>query len=210
VPPPWNEVADLIANLERYLHDAPDPLLIRIGVAHAQFETIHPFLDGNGRVGRLMITLMLCGEEVLKQPLLYLSLYFKQNRDEYYERLQRIRTHGEWEEWLIFFLGGIADVAREVTETTRKVVRMIEKDHQRVGELGRAAGSALRVLDLALNMVVVNPRVVTRETGLTGPPTYDAIRRLEDLGILREITGQQRGRVWVYGEYIDLLNAGTA
>lgn len=210
VPPPWNLVPDAITNVERYLHDAPDPLLIRLAMAHAQFETIHPFLDGNGRVGRLMITLVLCAEGVLSQPLLYLSLFFKENRDEYYERLQRIRTHGEWEEWLSFFLEGIATVARGATETTGRIVRMIEHDRQRIGGIGRAAGSALRVHDVAVRAVVVNPKVIARETGLTGPPIYDAIRRLEKLQVLNEVTGRQRGRVWVYGEYLDLLNEGTA
>lgn len=209
VPPPWNVVPDAIANLEHYLHDSSDPLLVRVAVGHAQFETIHPFLDGNGRLGRLMITLVLCAEGVLKQPLLYLSLFFKQHRDEYYERLQRVRTHGEWEEWLSFFLEGVATVAQEATETTARIVRMIELDRSRIGQVGRAAGSALRVHDLAVRSVVVTPKLVTTNTGLTGPPTYDAIRRLDELGVLREITGRQRGRIWVYGEYLDLLNEGT-
>jgi Fic family protein len=210
VPPPWNLVPDGISNLERYLHDAADPLLVRVALAHAQFETLHPFLDGNGRVGRLMITLVLCAEGVLTQPLLYLSLFFKQNRDEYYERLQRIRTHGEWEEWLTFFLEGVAAVARGATETTSRIVRMIENDRQRIGAIGRAAGSALRVHDVAVRAVVLNPKTIARETGLTGPPIYAAVSRLEDLCVLSEVTGRQRGRVWVYTDYLDLLNEGTA
>lgn len=209
VLPPWNLVPDCISNLESYLHDAPDPLLVRVALAHAQFETIHPFLDGNGRVGRLLITLVLCAENVLAQPLLYLSLFFKQNRDEYYERLQRIRTHGDWEEWLAFFLEGVATVARGATETTGRILRLIEHDRERIGSIGRAAGSALRVHDVAVRRVVVNPRLIARQTGLTGPPIYDSIRRLEELTVLREVTGRQRDRVWVYGEYLDVLNEGT-
>jgi Fic family protein len=209
VPPPWNLVPDGIANLERYLHDAPDPLLIRTALVHAQFETIHPFLDGNGRVGRLLITLILCAGGVLRQPLLYLSLFFKQHRDEYYERLQRIRTHGEWEQWLAFFLHGVAQVARSATDTTARIVQMIERDRQRIGQVGRGAGSALRVHQLAVRSVVINPRLVAAHTELSDPPIYAAIQRLEDLGVLREVTGRQRGRIWVYGEYLDLLNEGT-
>ncbi len=210
VPPPWNLVPDAISNLEQYLHNGTDPLLVRIAVGHAQFETIHPFLDGNGRVGRLMITLVLCGERVLKQPLLYLSLFFKQHRDEYYERLQRIRTHGEWEQWLTFFLEGVAKVAGEATDTTTQIVHMIERDRRRISDIGRAAGSALRVYDIAVRSVVVTHKQVLSHTGLTGPPIYDAIRRLEKLKILREVTGRQRGRIWVYGEYLDQLNEGTS
>lgn len=209
VPPVWNLVPDAISNLERYLHTSPDPLLVRTGVAHAQFETIHPFLDGNGRVGRLLITLVLCAEGVLQEPLLYLSLYFKRHRDEYYERLQRVRTHGEWEEWLAFFLKGVAEVARGATDTTAKIVRMIERDRARIGEIGRGAATALRVHDVAVRSVVLTPRQAVAATSLSDPPIYAAIKRLEDLGMLREITGRRRGRIWVYGEYLDVLNEGT-
>ncbi|MCW3012695.1 MAG: filamentation induced by cAMP protein Fic [Solirubrobacterales bacterium] len=209
VPPPWNLVPDAIGNLERYLHDAEEPLLVRVGVAHAQFETIHPFLDGNGRVGRLLITLVLCAEGVLREPLLYLSLYFKQHRDEYYERLQRVRTHGEWEEWLGFFLRGIAEVARTATDTTARIVQMIERDRARISQVGRGAASALRVHEIAVRSVVLTPRRVGVATGLTDPPIYAAFRRLEDLGVLTETTGRQRGKVWAYAEYLSILNEGT-
>ncbi len=209
VPPPWNLVPDAVANLERYLHHAEEPLLVRVGVAHAHFATIHPFLDGNGRVGRLLITLVLCAEDLLREPLLYLSLYFKQHRDEYYERLQRVRTHGEWEEWLSFFLRGIAEVARTATETTTRIVQMIERDRQRIGQVGRGAASALRVHEIAVRSVVLTPRRVAADTGLTDPPIYAAFRRLEELGVLTETTGRQRGKVWAYGNYLDILNEGT-
>ena len=209
VPPPWNLLPEAVSNLERYLHDPDEPLLVRASIAHAQFETIHPFLDGNGRVGRLLITLVLCAEGVLREPLLYLSLYFKQHRDEYYERLQRVRTHGEWEEWLTFFLEGVAEVARSATDTTARIVHMIQRDRQRIGQVGRGAASALRIHDLAVRSVVITPRQAARQTGLTDPPTYAAIRRLEALGVLREITGRQRGKVWAYGEYLDTLTEGT-
>jgi Fic family protein len=209
VPPPHVLVPEAISNLERYLHDPEVPLLVRAGVAHAQFETIHPFLDGNGRVGRLLITLVLCAEGVLRQPLLYLSLFFKQHREEYYERLQRVRTHGEWEQWLVFFLDGVAQVARSATDTTARIVHLIERDRQRITQLGRGAASAARVHELGVRSVVLVPKRVIARTGLTGPPVYAAIARLEELGVLREVTGRQRDRVYVYGEYLDLLNEGT-
>jgi Fic family protein len=189
VPPPWNLVPDAVGNLERYLHDAEEPLLVRVGVAHAQFETIHPFLDGNGRVGRLLITLVLCAEDILREPLLYLSLYFKQHRDEYYERLQRVRTHGEWEEWLNFFLRGIAEVARTATDKTARIVQMIERDRQRIGQVGRGATSALRVHEVAVRSVVLTPRRVAAGTGLTDP---SHLRRASALGGARSPDGDHR------------------
>lgn len=211
VPPPANLVPDAIGDLERFLHggEAPPPLLVKAALAHAQFETIHPFLDGNGRVGRLLITLLLCGEGVLSRPLLYLSLYFKRHRDVYYDRLQRVRTHGEWEQWIAFFLEGVAEVAQETTETTHRVLQMIERDRRDVALLGRAAGSASQLYELAVQRVVITPRMATAATTLSGPPVYAALRRLEDIGILREITGRQRGRVYVYDQYLTLLSAGT-
>jgi Fic family protein len=211
VPPPANLVPDLMGDLERFLHDdtAPPPLLVKAALAHAQFETIHPFLDGNGRVGRLLITLLLCREQVLSRPLLYLSLYFKRHRDVYYERLQRVRTHGEWEAWLAFFLEGVAAVAQETTETTQRVVQMVERDRQVVARFGRAAGSASQLYELAVRRVVVTPATAAGATTLSGPPIHAALRRLQDAGILREITGRQRGKVYVYDEYLTLLSAGT-
>jgi Fic family protein len=211
VPPPANLVPDAMSDLERFLHDdaAPQPLLVKAALAHAQFETIHPFLDGNGRVGRLLITLLLGREQVLSRPLLYLSLYFKRHRDIYYERLQRVRTHGEWEQWLAFFLEGVAEVAQETTETTQRVVQMVERDRQVVARFGRAAGSASQLHELAVRRVVVTPRTATEATTLSGPPIYAALRRLVEAGILREVTGRQRGKVYVYDEYLALLSAGT-
>jgi Fic family protein len=212
VPPPWTEVVPAIGNLEKYLHDefGQTPVLIKAAVAHAQFETIHPFLDGNGRVGRLLITLLMCSEGILRRPLLYLSLYFKQNRDTYYEQLQRVRLEGTWEEWLRFFLEGVVEVAESTTETTRRIVRMLERDRQTIHELGRAAGTAHRVHDLAARFVVVRAPWAADSLGLTEPPVYAAIKRLEDIGILREVTGRRRGKLYVYDEYLAILNEGTA
>jgi Fic family protein len=211
VPPPPQDVPDAIAALERFIHDEEGelPVLIKAALAHAQFETIHPFLDGNGRVGRLLITLMLCAEGVLERPLLYLSLYFKQHRDLYYDRLQRIRTHGEWEEWVAFFLQGVLDVATSATKTTCDIVSLVERDRATVGALGKSAATAGRILEHAIQRVILTPKSVQAATGLTAPPVYSGIRRLEEAGILHEATGKRRNRVYVYTQYLALLNAGT-
>jgi len=212
VPPPWTEVGTAVGNLEKFLHDefGQTPILIKAAIAHAQFETIHPFLDGNGRVGRLLITLLMCSEGALRRPLLYLSLYFKQNRDIYYDRLQSVRVDGAWEEWLRFFLEGVIEVAESTTKTTRRIVRMLERDRQRIHELGRAAGTAHRVHDLATSFVVLRAPWAANLLELTEPPVYGAIKRLEEVGILREVTGRQRGKLYVYDEYLSILNEGTA
>ena len=211
VPPPWQEVPDAIGELERFIHDEPEPtpILIKAALAHAQFETIHPFLDGNGRVGRLLITLLLCSQEVLRRPLLYLSLYFKRHRDVYYEKLQRVRTDGDWEGWLRFFLEGVIEVAESTTQTTRRLAAMIEADRQAILTFGRAATTAHRVHDLAARYVLVRPSTMPESLGLTGPPVYAAIARLEEAGILREITGRKRGKLYVYDQYLSILNEGT-
>lgn len=211
VPPPWEEVAPAMSALERFLHDepSPSPVLIKAALAHVQFETVHPFLDGNGRVGRLLMTLLLIEQGVLRRPLLYLSLYLKRNRDAYYEHLQRVRTDGAWEEWLRFFLEGVVEVAASTAETTRGIVEMIERDRQRIHELGRGAATALRVHDLAVRRVVVKAPTAARQLDLSEPPVYGAIARLEELGVLREVTGRARGKSYVYGEYMDILNEGT-
>ena len=211
VPPPWSEVEPSMSALERFLHGDPEPspVLVKAALAHAQFETIHPFLDGNGRVSRLLITLLLMDEGVLGRPLLYLSLYLKENRDDYYDHLQRIRTDGAWEEWLRFFLTGLIEVAGQTADTTRAIVEMVDRDRARIHDLGRGAATALRVHDRAVKRVVIRPPATAKAIGLTEPPVYSAIARLEDAGILREVTGRARGKTYVYGEYMDTLNKGT-
>lgn len=211
VPPPWPEVGPAMSDLEKLLHDQPTatPVLIKAALAHAQFETIHPFLDGNGRVGRLLITLLLCSHGVLKRPLLYLSLYLKRNRDAYYDHLQRVRTHGMWEEWLRFFLDGVIEVAESTTDATRRIVSMIEGDRRAIHGMGRGAATALRVHDRAARYVVIRPSSTAQALQLTDPPVYNAISRLEEAGILREVTGRQRGKIYVYDQYLSLLNEGT-
>ena len=211
VPPPWPVVTPAMSDLEKFLHDQPSatPVLVKAALAHAQFETIHPFLDGNGRVGRLLITLLLCSQGVLKRPLLYLSLYLKRHRDTYYDHLQRVRTEGAWEDWLRFFLEGVIEVAQSTTDTTRRIVGMIEMDRQTIHGMGRGAATAHRVHDLATRYVVVRPAATARTLQLTDPPVYSAIGRLEDAGILREVTGRQRGKIYVYDRYLSLLSEGT-
>jgi Fic family protein len=211
VPPPWEEVEPAMSALERFLHDdpAPSPVLVKAALAHVQFETVHPFLDGNGRVGRLLMTLLLVEQGVLRRPLLYLSLYLKRNRDAYYENLQGVRTDGTWEDWLRFFLKGVIEVAASTAETTRGIVEMIERDRQRIHGLGRGAATAHRVHDVAVKRVVVKAPTAAEQLALSEPPVYAAVSRLEGLGVLREVTGKSRGKTYVYGEYMDILNEGT-
>lgn len=213
VPPPAHEVMPAMSDLEKFLHDDPvkTPILIKAALAHAQFETIHPFLDGNGRVGRLLVTLLLCAErKVLSQPLLYLSLYLKRNRDAYYAQLQRLRTEGAWEQWLAFFLRGVIDVAATATETTRRIVQMIERDRARIeSQLGRAAGSALRVHHLIVHDIALSIPEATGKLAISEPTVAKAIGHLEGLKMLREVTGRRRGRLYVYDEYLSILSEDT-
>ena len=206
VPPPAHEVVAAMSDLEKFLH-GPTPILLKAALAHVQFETIHPFLDGNGRVGRLLITLLLCAERVLQQPLLYLSLFFKQHRDSYYDHLQRVRTEGAWEAWLDFFLEGVVSVASSAIETARAIRRLVDTDRERIHALGRAAASALRVHELAGRRIVLSASRTAAELQLSAPTVNAAFARLEDLGVLREATGRKRGRLFVYEAYLELLQA---
>jgi Fic family protein len=217
VPPPPNEVPGAMADLEKFLHGDPVafPMLVRAALAHAQFETIHPFLDGNGRVGRLLATLLLCSEtadgesRVLSRPLLYLSLHLKRHRDVYYERLQAIRTDGDWESWLRFFLEGVISVASLATETTRRIVEVIEDDRGRIKELGRAAGSSLLVFDQAVQDVVLRIPETAVRLPVSEPTVAAAIANLERIGILRELTGRPRNKIFAYARYLAILSEGT-
>ena len=211
VPPPPNEVADCMSQLERFLHQGSDglPVLLRVGVAHVQFETIHPFLDGNGRVGRLLITFLLCHAGVLRDPLLYLSLYFKQNRDTYYELLDRVRTHGDWEAWLSFYLDGVRSVAEGAVATAERLARMFEEHRATIEQHGRRAGSALRVHHALSARPLESLPSLCRTTGLSFPTVSSAVALLEELGIARELTGKRRNRLFVYDGYLSLLSEGT-
>jgi Fic family protein len=206
VPPPPQDVADAMSELEKFFH-GPTPILVKAALAHVQFETIHPFLDGNGRVGRLLITLLLCSEKVLAQPLLYLSLYFKQHRDAYYDHLQRVRTEGAWEAWLEFFLEGVIAVASSATATARDIRELVDEDRKTIHGLGRGAHSALRVHELAGRRIGLTTSPTAAELQLSVPTVNAALKRLESAGILREATGRKRGKLYIYGAYLDLLQA---
>jgi Fic family protein len=209
VPPPPHEMMIALDNLERFIHDQPErtPPLLKAGLAHAQFETIHPFLDGNGRVGRLLITLLLCAEGALTQPFLYLSLYFREHRAEYYELLQRVRTHGDWESWMQFFLTGVAEVSAQATATTRALLARFEKDRERI-LIRRGSGSVLTLFEFLRGRVITTIPRAAKELNLTHPTVTTALRRLEDMEIVREITGRARARVYVYQQQLDILNQG--
>ena len=212
VPPPPDRLMACLDPLEKFLHDQPErtPLLIKAALAHVQFETIHPFLDGNGRLGRLLITLLLCAEEALAEPILYLSLHFKTHRDEYYERLQRVRTHGEWEEWLRFFLEGVLITSRQAVDTARSALEMFEQHRGAIQTLGRRTSSALQVHSVLKRSAILSIRKAAALSGLTEPTVTTAFGHLADLGIVREVTGRQRGRLYAYRPYLDLLAEGTA
>lgn len=212
VPPPPHAVGDCMSGLERTLHDEPEPLpvLVKAALAHVQFETIHPFLDGNGRVGRLLVTLLLCDAGALQQPLLYLSLYLKENRRDYYRLLDQVRTEGDWEAWLDFFLEGVRTTAEGAVATARRLVQLFQKDRGRVQEKGgRAAGSALRVHGLLRERPLVSLKTASERTGVSFPAASSGMRVLTDLGIARELTGRRRNRVFAYDRYVAILNEGT-
>jgi Fic family protein len=207
VPPPPHEMTGAMGSLEKFIHDqAPLPVLIKVGLAHAQFETIHPFLDGNGRLGRLLTTFLLCEKEILRRPLLYLSYYFKIHRQEYYDRLQAVRDTGDWESWLKFFLKGVFEVSQEAALTARHIVTLREEHRKLVTDkMGRSSGSALAILDtLYLNPIVV-VQSISKATGLSIPRANTLVNRLSDLGILEELTGLKRNRLFSYEPYLELF-----
>ncbi|MCI5224815.1 MAG: Fic family protein, partial [Candidatus Electrothrix sp. AR4] len=186
--------------LEHFLHDQPEktPALVKAALSHVQFETIHPFLDGNGRLGRLLITLLLCSEGVLQEPLLYLSLYFKTHRQQYYALLNHVRLTGDWESWLDFFADAIIATAGSAVETARNLARLAETDRQKINTLGRSAGSVLRAQQVMLEQPVISPGQLVEKTGLSPATINSVLLRLERLGMVTEITEQQRNRLYSY------------
>ena len=208
VPPPPDRLKGCLYDLEAFLHDDSVPSLVKAALVHAQFETIHPFLDGNGRVGRLLITFLLCAEGVLSEPVLYLSLYFKAHREEYYGLLQRVRTEGAWTEWLRFFLEGVQATSKQAVDTARDVLALFDRDRKRIDE-GRAAGSTLRVHEVLQRRPLVTIGEAAARVGVTWPTVASALERMEALGIVREITGKERGRVYLYTDYMSILDQGT-
>jgi Fic family protein len=210
VPPPPAEVSTALHDLETFLHREDEiPLLIKVGLAHAQFETIHPFLDGNGRVGRLLISFLLCERGVLQKPVLYLSHYFKRYRQEYYENLQAVRDAGDWEGWLAFFLRGVAEVSAEAALTARSILLLREEHRKTITEhLGRAAGNGHRVLEHLYLNPIVSVEDVRTLTGTTFASANQLVERFVELGIVSEFTGQRRNRRFRYDGYINLFGDG--
>ena len=210
VPPPANEIMACLDPFEHFLHDPATPVLIKAALAHVQFETIHPFLDGNGRVGRLLITFLLCAEDVLSDPILYLSLYFKTHRDEYYERLQRVRTHGEWEEWVRFFLRGVQETSKGAVDTAREVLDLFDRDRERIrAGAGGRAGSVLRVHEAMQRRPLLTIRDAAQQSQLSIPTAQRGLERMAGLGIVRETTGGRYGMTYLYKPYMDILERGT-
>lgn len=211
VPPPAQEAHQAISDLEKFLHaDDRFPPLMRAGLAHVQFETIHPFLDGNGRIGRMLITLLLLDRDVLSTQAFYPSLYFKQNRSDYYDLLNRVRLYGDWHEWLLFFLEGIRSTADAALSTTQRLEEMAAHDRKVIGDrTGRAAGSALRVHKSLMQRPVLNVETSAELSGLSWPAVNNALTRLCELGIASEATGQRRNRVFAYTRYLHVLAEGT-
>ncbi|MEK7315123.1 MAG: Fic family protein [Candidatus Eisenbacteria bacterium] len=211
VPPPPSVVPNCMAEVERFLHAENDglPILVRAGLAHVQFEAIHPFLDGNGRMGRLLITFLLCHAGVLREPLLYLSLYLKQHRSTYYELLDRVRRDGDWEAWLEFFLVGVRQTAEGAVSTAQRLAELFRNDRSRIEPRGRRVGSALRVYDAIKARPILSMPQVCRTTGLSFPAASSAMDLLVELSIARELTGKRRNRLFVYDRYLSILSEGT-
>ena len=211
VPPPPHRLDECLDSFERFLNteDPALPMLIRAGLAHVQFETIHPFLDGNGRLGRLLITLMLCEAGALREPILYLSLFFKARRDDYYRLLQEVRREGNWEAWMEFFLTGVAETAEQATDTARELMALFEADRATIRDLGRVAPSVLRVHDLLQKRPMLTIQSASKQLGLSVPTVGKTLDLLVAAKIVRETTGKQRGKVFAYSKYLALLDKGT-
>ncbi|ACK80164.1 fic family protein [Acidithiobacillus ferrooxidans ATCC 23270] len=210
VPPPPQEVESCMAALERFIHDDGTtlPVLLKAALAHVQFETIHPFLDGNGRLGRLLIAMLLHEGGLLIQPMLYLSLYFKQHRDMYYELLDGVRRHGDWEAWVDFFLEGVELTATGAVNTARRLVDLFQQDSHRVRAVGRGAANFLRVLEALRQRPLNDLGQISRQAGISFPTASKAMMALVEIGIARELTGRRRNRVFVYDAYMNILNEG--
>jgi len=210
VPPPPHRVAAAMSDLEKFLHDpSAPPVLLRAALWHVQFETIHPFLDGNGRVGRLMVTLLLCAAGVLREPMLYLSLFLKQHRARYYELLDSVRCEGDWESWVAFFCEGVAAVSDGAVTSARRLLDLAGQDREQLARLGRRAGSAATVQTALLSTPVCTIPLLAKRTGLTLPTIAKALDVLLDREMVSETTGKKRNRVYRYDRYLEILNEGT-
>jgi Fic family protein len=211
VPPPPTELGGCLDALERFMYERESrlPAVIKAGLIHVQFESIHPFLDGNGRIGRLLVTLYLCANGVLRNPLLYLSLYLKIHRADYYRLLQEVRERGAWEAWLEFFLEGVVHTANQAFDAATRIVDLFKRDRERISAESDRAGSALRVHELLQQHPFLTSNFLVERTGLTPPTINAALAELERIGVLKEVTGKRRGRVFGYGSYLAILSEGT-
>ena len=205
VPPPVAEMHQTLDNLEKFLHQTDLPVLIHCGLAHAQFETIHPFLDGNGRVGRLLITFLLCQRGVLRQPLLYLSHYLKAHRAQYYDRLMAIRNDGDWEGWIRFFLRGVAEVSREAVDTAQALLGLREKHRQRIAQEGERSAQGIQLLEMLYEHPIVTVRMVETRLECAYVTANKLVEQFVRLGFLEEMTGYQRNRRFRYAPYLALF-----
>ena len=211
VPPPAEEVLECMGKLELFLHDQPEPtpVLLKAALAHVQFETIHPFLDGNGRLGRLLITLLLCEHKVLREPMLYLSLYFKTHRQYYYELLSNVRLTGDWEAWLDFFAEAIIVTAGQAVETAQQLLDLSNRDRDKINGLGRAAASTLQIHRALMEHPIATSSSLAEKTGITPATVNKSLGHLEQLGIVKELTARKRNRLFSYAGYIEIMSRGT-
>lgn len=211
VPPPPDQIMRCLDDMEKFIHDEdkPVPVLVKAALLHVQFETIHPFLDGNGRIGRLLITLVLCAENVLSAPSLYLSLYLKTYCDDYYDHLSQVRLKGAWEEWILFFLHGVVDTSEQTTNTIKRITILFEEDAGKIGSLGRARQTAFALYERLQHHPIMSIQKAAKEMNVSFPTATKAFGRLTDLGIAKEITGKKRHRLFAYPDYLNILNQGT-
>ncbi len=211
VPPPPDKLMACLDQFEKFLHDETIqlPALVKAALAHLQFETIHPFLDGNGRLGRLLITMILYVEGILRDPVLYLSLYLKMHRSRYYDLLQSVRESGNWEDWIEFFLQGVIETSQQATEAAQAIIQLFAQDRVAIEQSGRSTASALSIHTLMQRRPILTTNLITAATGMSLPTALRNLKRLESLGLVRETTGKDRNKVFVYGAYLDILSAGT-
>jgi Fic family protein len=212
VPPPPEKLMDLLGELEKFLHDETVrlPTLVKAALAHHQFETLHPFLDGNGRLGRLLITFILCVDGIMRQPLLYLSLYFKTHRQAYYDHLQLVRETGDWEEWLQFFLKGVIETANQAVATAQAILHLFTEDRKKIETIGKPSASTLMVHHYLQRHPTTDSKKIVENCHLSLPTAIKSLNHLTKLGIVTEITGKARNKIYVYQKYLDILSEGTA
>ena len=211
VPPPPAQVLECMGQLELFLHNLPEatPALLKAALAHVQFETIHPFLDGNGRLGRLLITLLLCEQKVLQAPMLYLSLYFKSHRQYYYELLNNVRLTGDWEAWLDFFAEAVIITAGQAVDTAQQLHNLADEDQEKISSLGRAAKSTLLVHRALMGQPIATAGLLVKKTGCTAATVNKSLAHLQRIGIVRELTNKKRNRLFCYHQYVEIMNKGT-